>query len=88
MSENANLSGFEPITTKRRQRTVWTTAMLDELRRHREAGLTVNQIADRMGLDAKAVANKISNAKIVSAPEKAPPAPKQEDPGEKSGGGG
>ena len=87
MSENANLSGFEPIANKRRPRTNWTPAMLDELRRHREAGLTVNQIADRMGLDAKAVSNKIVNAKIVSAPEKSPAAPKQEAPAENSGGG-
>lgn len=43
-----------PISTK------WTPELIHDMQRLREEGMTVPQIAERLGIDAKAVSNKIA----------------------------
>lgn len=69
MQKNMNLDGFAPVKVGRSARTKWTPEMVDELRRLRAQGLTATQIADRMGVDKKAVEAKCYNLGITRGKE-------------------
>lgn len=60
---------WNEMQKQRAPRTVWTPEMVDELRRLKQEGLSATQIADRMGVDKKAVEAKCYNLGITRGKE-------------------
>lgn len=60
---------WNEMQKQRAPRTVWTSEMVDELRRLKLEGLTATQIADRMGVNKIAVEKKCYNLGITRGKE-------------------